>query len=116
MLFAQQARVTLLPLIEQILEILGDVDQRGGSAPDRPGSAAGSNPDDLPIVAFFTGILHRAHAMQAEEDVLDLFFELSNTAFLGFQFSPALARVVDDLLAAAERIAFTMTAPDQEPH
>ena len=71
---------------------------------------------DLPLQAFFTGILLQAEAMRAEDDVLALFYELSTTAYLGFQYSPEVARAIDDLLAAAERIAFTMSAPAEHPH
>jgi len=113
--FAAQARQELLPLILRVLDLAG-----GGlevADPDA-GTGAGSLAEaaDLPLRAFFTGVLLQAQSMQAEEDVLGLFFELSTTAFLGFEYSPPVAQAIDDLLAVAERIAFTMTAPDQRPH
>lgn len=121
--FAAQARDELMPLIERVLELAGgqaplvsqaseSADPTGVDGMQRAFSAAA----DLPLRAFFTGILLQAQAMAQEEDVLALFFELSTTAFLGFQYAPDVACAIDDLLAAAERIAFTMTAPVEHPH
>ena len=118
--FAAQAREELMPLILKVLDLSG-----GAVTAAVPGALAGAGPNvaalaadaaALPLRAFFTGVLLQAQIMQAEEDVLALFFELSTTAFLGFEYSPPVAQAIDDLLATAERIAFTMTAPDQRPH
>jgi len=116
--FAAQAREALVPLIDRVLELAG------GRTPLTTSDPAGSDgmslafaeAADLPLRAFFTGILLQAEAMREEDDVLALFFELSTTAFLGFQYSAELAGAIDDLLAGAERIAFTMTAPIEHPH
>lgn len=119
--FVAQAREALLPLIDRVLELAGGrtpvaaADASGGAGSDGM-SLAFAEAADLPLRAFFTGILLQAEAMRAEDDVLALFFELSTTAFLGFQYSAELAGAIDDLLAAAERIAFTMTAPVEHPH
>jgi hypothetical protein len=119
--FAAQARDALVPLIDRVLELAG-----GRTPVTASGPTAGEGGDglslafaeaaDLPLRAFFTGILLQAEAMREEDDVLALFFELSTTAFLGFQYSAELAGAIDDLLAVAERIAFTMTAPVEHPH
>jgi len=122
--FAAQARDELLPLIQNVLELAGGevpvsapiaVD-RASASPDGLTGFVFAEAADLPMRAFFTGILLQAQAMQAEEDVLALFFELSTTAFLGFQYTSDVAEAIDDLLAVAERIAFTMTAPVGHPH
>jgi len=109
--FAAQARAQLLPLIDRVLE-LAEGEQPGAEplpGSDQPGA-------DLPLRAFFSGIVIQAQAMQAEEDVLALFFELSATAFLGFEYSADVAEAIDELLATAEQIAFAMTASEARPH
>lgn len=122
--FAAQARDELLPLIQNVLDLAGGEVPVSAPLTEDP-VAVGldgmtgrvfAEAADLPLRAFFTGILLQAQAMQAEDDVLALFFELSTTAFLGFQYSADVARAIDDLLAVAERIAFTMTAPVEHPH
>lgn len=121
--FVAQARVELMPLIDRVLELAGgptpvSVPEKGERwASESEGiSLAFSEASDLPLRAFFTGIRLQARAMQAEDDVLGLFFELSTTAFLGFQYTSELTEAIDNLLAVAERIAFTMTAPVEHPH
>ena len=101
--FAAHARSQLLPLIVRVREL---------AAADATASV-GAEPA---LEAFFTNVQHQAQAMQAEEDVLALFFELSSTAFLGFDYSPKVAHAIDELLATAEQIAFTMTASEHDPH
>jgi hypothetical protein len=109
--FAAQAQAQLLPLINRVLALAeGDNTAADPQAAVKPGGA------DLPLCAFFTGIRIQAQAMQAEEDVLALFFELSATAFLGFEYSGDVAKAIDELLATAEQIAFAMTASDERPH
>jgi len=71
---------------------------------------------DPAALAFFTLILASLHRVEDEGDLMGLFFELSTTAFQGFTFSPAQAGQVDALLAVAERIAFTLSAPGEHPH
>jgi hypothetical protein len=121
--FAAQARAELMPLIDRVLDLAGGRAPVSAPAGDEAPAAgvegmrrAFAEAADLPLRAFFTGILLQAQAMREEEDVLALFFELSTSAFLGFQYSPEVARAIDDLLGAAERIAFTMTAPVEHPH
>ena len=119
--FAAQARDELLPLIQQVLDLAGAPARSLLPAPVEtvatdPDAATFAGAADRPLCAFFTGILQQAQAMRAEADVVELFVELSTTAFLGFQYEPEVAVAIDDLFAAAERIAFTMAAPVDHPH
>jgi len=109
--FTEQARAALMPLIHKVLDRIGgpltvDAGEAG------PATAAA----DPGLRIFFTGVLLQARTMQHEEDVLVLFFELSTTAFQGFVYPPDVAAAIDELLAAAEQIAFTMTASDHLRH
>jgi hypothetical protein len=106
--FVDQAKDALMPLIDKVLVLAGGLVAGEGGGCDHAA--------DLPVRAFFTGVLLQARAMRHEEDVLALFFELSTTAFQGFVYPPEVAEAIDDLLAAAEQIAFTMTAPHQQRH
>jgi hypothetical protein len=108
--FADQARETLMPLLLKVLDLSGGP-LVSFDAADLVGAG-----DDLPVRAFFTGMLLQARAMRQEEDVLALFFELSTTAFQGFVYPDEVAEAIDELLAAAELISFTMTASDQLRH
>ena len=91
------ARSQLLPPLEAVIE---SFDETADTAP----------------LAFFTLILTNLHGLQDDGDLMGLFFELSTTAFQGFDFSPAQAQLVDSLLAAAENIAFALSAPGDNPH
>ena len=114
--FVEQARALLLPLIMQVLELSGGpAPALDDSAPPLSGFGA-MDGTDLALRGFFTNILAQTLAMKAEEDVLALFFELSTTAFLGFEYPHTTAAAIDELLAAAEQIAFTMTAPSDQAH
>jgi hypothetical protein len=71
----------------------------------------------LPMeAAFFAGINVRLQHMSDEGDLAELFFELSSTAFMGFAFSDDQAALIDQLLRAAEEIAFALSAPDDSAH
>jgi hypothetical protein len=91
------ARSQLLPPLEAVIESFDET-------------------ADTAALAFFTLILTNLHGLQDDGDLMGLFFELSTTAFQGFVFSPAQAQLVDSLLAAAENIAFTLSAPGDNPH
>ncbi len=121
--FVAQARAELMPLIDRVLELAGGPTPVSAPAAGEPLASASdgislafSEASDLPLRAFFTGIRLQARAMHGEDDVLGLFFELSTAAFLGFRYSSELAQAIDDLLASAERIAFTRPAPVEHPH
>lgn len=74
---------------------------------------AADNP--LPL-AFFTLLRIDLGNAEDESEVLNVFFELSSTAFQGFVFSAAEAERVDALLAACEGISHAMTAEDGRAH
>ncbi len=67
-------------------------------------------------MAFFTALKIRLNDASDEVEVLNLFIELSTTAFQGFVFSPDEAAAVDQLLEACEQISHMMTAADDRPH
>ncbi len=46
----------------------------------------------------------------------ELFLQLSTTAFLGFEFSPAQAVLVDELLEQAEQLAHVLSADANQAH
>ena len=93
----ENARAQLLPHLEAVL---GSFDPQA-----EPGPAA-----------FFTLLMMSLQQVQDDADLMGLFFELSATAFQGFEFSPLQAERVDALLAVAESIAFTLAAPSDDPH
>ena len=84
------ARDQLEPLLQAVVEELG--------------ASENAHP-----MAFFTQIHMRMSAMTEEEDLMQLFFELSTTAFQGFVFSPTEAEKVDTLLEHCEQIALTLS-------
>ena len=119
--FVEQARHILLPLIERVLELGGgsliETHEQTAAETDTSGPFVLDGADEsLPMRMFFSGIQSRIRTMQDEIEVLELFFEKSTSAFLGFQYSDSLAAAIDELLAAAEQIAFTMSASDSAPH
>ncbi len=67
-------------------------------------------------MTFFTTNL--LALLQASEpvDIGELFLQLSTTAFMGFEFSPVQAQLVDDLLAQAEQLAHVLSADSNQPH
>lgn len=93
----ESARSRLLPPLEAVIDSLD----------------ATADPAAL---VFFTMILANLRRLEDEADLMGLFFELSTTAFQGFTFSPTQAGHVDSLLAVAETIAFTLSAPGENPH
>lgn len=93
----ENARRQLLPHLEAVL---GSFDPQA-----EPGPAA-----------FFTLLMMSLRQAQDDADLMGLFFELSATAFQGFEFSSPQAERVDALLAVAESIAFTLAAPSDDPH
>lgn len=94
-MFATQVKDKLEPLF---MEVLHDLSEGG----------------DPLAFAFFLDRLKEMRLAEQEEDVLAVFLNLSQAAFLGFQFSEGAWHKVDTLLAEAEAVAFAMTA--QGPH
>jgi len=59
---------------------------------------------------FFSRLQEYLNSLTEEEELLELFIQLSMTAFQGFQLDPVAASVVDDILAYAEEISHTFSA------
>ena len=93
----ESARTQLEPLTRAVLDTI-EVE----SQPDAAG--------------FFTAFLSSLALMQEEEDLANAFFVLSSTAFQGFVFSAEQAARVDELLRAAEEIAFALSASGDTPN
>ena len=73
------------------------------------------NTEQIAAAAFFTQILMGLNKVEREEQLLELFIELSTTAFLGLQFDAAALTMIDDLLANAELIAQAFSADSANP-
>ena len=86
----ENARNQLAPLISQVI---------------------GSLNEDAQVmeVSFFTLLLVQLNRMQEAEDLMQLFLELSTTAFQGFTFSTDQAQLIDALLATSEDIAHALS-------
>ena len=65
--------------------------------------------DNAYPLAFFTQILMTLRSTTVEEELMELFFRLSTTAFQGFVFSPPETQRVDELLESCEQIALTLS-------
>ena len=66
--------------------------------------------------SFFTLLLIQLRQMAEDADLMNLFLELSTTAFQGFVFSESQLRLIDEVLATAEYIAFALTAEPDSAH
>ena len=99
-LVADVARAELGPKLDLLLKQL-DVDS------------------DLQALSFFTAALVSLQQAVDGADIGELFVQLSTVAFLGFEFSSLQARLVDELLAEAERFQLPTLEQLQErylPH
>lgn len=65
---------------------------------------------------FFTTNLLALQQATEPMDIGELFLQLSTTAFLGFEFSPAQAVLVDELLEQAEQLAHVLSADSNQAH
>ncbi len=72
--------------------------------------------DEVVAASFFTQILVGLVALSEEEQLLELFIELSTTAFQGFHFDDQSWALTDDVLMYAEQIAQTLTANQDARH
>ncbi len=68
--------------------------------------------DEMEQYVFFAGLLPLLSEPEREEKVLAAVMELSKCAFLGFEFSPVVASLVDGLLARSIELAHTMSATE----
>ena len=97
MQFVDAAREEMLPLTRLVIESLDEDSQ-------------------IVETSFFTLVLIRITQMRSDEDLMNVFFELSTTAFQGFVFSQQQTELIDGLLATAERIALTLSVPTDRAH
>lgn len=67
-------------------------------------------------LAFFDPVRVALGRIREEEDLADLFMQLSTSAFLGFQYSAPAAELLDQVLEAAARLAQTLSADPAEIH
>ena len=72
--------------------------------------------NEVAPASFFTNILVILVGLSEEEQLLELFIELSTTAFQGFVFDDVSWALTDDVLAYAEQIAQTFMADHNAPH
>jgi hypothetical protein len=92
-----QARAEMLPLLRSLCDLVeaeGDRDQHG----------------------FFSGILQGIESASDPEDLADPFMALSTSAFLGFDYGPLTALLLDQVLIAAQRLTMTLSASDEVVH
>lgn len=66
--------------------------------------------------AFFNRIRTAIQHAQDEVDLAGPFMELSTTAFVGFEFSPSAAVLIDRILEKAENIAESFSNTDEASH
>ena len=97
MQFVDAAREEMLPLTRLVIESLDEDSQ-------------------IVETSFFTLVLIRITQMRSDEDLMNVFIELSTTAFQGFVFSQRQSELIDGLLATAERIALTLSVPTDRAH
>jgi hypothetical protein len=72
--------------------------------------------NEVAAASFFTNILVILVNLSEEEQLLELFIELSTTAFQGFVFDEISWALTDDVLLYAEQIAQTFMADQSERH
>lgn len=73
--------------------------------------------DDATYEQSFFAVQYDALNRALEEvQIAEVFMQLSTVAFVGFQFSPTQAFLVDALLERAEQIAHTLSADGDQAH
>lgn len=90
-------RDQLLPAMEALVELVRSEDK----------------PEQL---VFFERITRGVAAAREPDDLAGPFMELSTSAFLGFHFSPVVQFTLDGILADAQQISHTLSAPGDDPH
>ena len=71
---------------------------------------------DMQAHQFFTSIANNLRALQQEEQVLELFIQLSMTAFQPFVLDPFAVRLTDDILVYAQQISEAYSADTGTSH
>lgn len=92
----ETVKTNLKPKFEDLLLHLNDTDQMAASG-------------------FFTKLFVDLNAITAEEQLLELFIELSTTAFLGISFDDIALTQIDDILMTAEQISETFSVTGENP-
>jgi len=64
--------------------------------------------------AFFARVQQMIEVSAEAEDLAGPMMELSTSAFLGFEYSPVAAILLDEVLAISQTIAATLSAPGGE--
>lgn len=67
-------------------------------------------------MSFFATQYDLLNRAVEEVQIAEVFMQLSTVAFVGFQFSPSQAFLVDVLLERAEQIAHTLSADGDQQH
>tara|TARA_X000000950_G_scaffold288114_1_gene403362 strand:+ start:1808 stop:2101 length:294 start_codon:yes stop_codon:yes gene_type:complete len=92
----ESVKQTLKPQVEDLLSHLNATEQNAAAA-------------------FFTQILINLTAADGEEQLLEVFIELSTTAFLGITFDEYALALIDELLLNAEQIAHAFSVDPTNP-
>ena len=71
---------------------------------------------DMQAHKFFASIANNLSALQQEEQVLELFIQLSMTAFQPFVLDPFAVHLTDDILAYAQQISEAYSADTGTSH
>ena len=71
--------------------------------------------DQMAASGFFTKLFVDLNAVASEEQLLELFIELSTTAFLGISFDEIALDQIDNILMTAEQISATFSVTDEHP-
>ncbi|MEM9622123.1 MAG: hypothetical protein AAF993_10770 [Pseudomonadota bacterium] len=71
---------------------------------------------EILAASFFTELLVNLTQAEEEEELLTVFFQLSSTAFMGFQFDPISWQLADEILQEAEQVAHTFSGSTQQMH
>jgi len=66
--------------------------------------------------AFFERVLGGILAAQDAEDLAGPFMELSTSAFLGFDYAPGTALLLDRVLEEAQRLAESLAVDARDVH
>ena len=71
--------------------------------------------DQMAASVFFTKLFVDLNAVASEEQLLELFIELSTTAFLGISFDEIALNQIDNILMTAEQISETFSVTGEHP-
>ena len=71
--------------------------------------------DQMAASGFFTKLFVDLNAVASEEQLLELFIELSTTAFLGISFDEIALQQIDDILITAEQVSETFSVTSENP-